>query len=355
MLRFLLLTSLLALGVVAVFSIGVKQNKQSASASAMLSVIAFYNLENFYDTLDDPLTNDNDFLPSGIKQYGTAIFEHKVQQLASVLSGIGPLSNTAPPNIIGVAEIENRRVLEILCRHPLLQKQRYGIIHYNSPDPRGVDVALLYNEKNIRILYSKAIPVALPGGSKEARFTRDILYVKAMLGGDTLHLFVNHWPSKRGGEVRSAPARMVAAVTCRKLLDSIREKDSGAKMIVMGDFNDNPNSGSIKNKLGASGNREKMNSVQLYNPWLRWYMHGLGTLANRDHWSLFDQILISAPLLDSSRRGWFFAGEGIYQQPFMRENQGRYRGYPMRTWEGNRYRGGFSDHFPTYILLRKKY
>ena len=353
MLRSFLILSLLAFVVVAVFSWGVAQYRQASTERDGQRVIAFYNLENFYDTLDDPLTNDNDFLPNGIKRYGTAIFEHKVQQLATVISSIGPLLNAAPPCIIGVAEIENRRVLEILCRHPLLQMQHYGIIHYNSPDPRGVDVALLYQENTIRILYSKPIPVALPGGSKEARFTRDILYVKALLGADTLHIFVNHWPSKRGGEVRSAPARMAAAVTCKKQLDSIRERDALAKMIVMGDFNDNPNSSSIQNKLGATGKRAKISADQLYNPWLSWYNKGLGTLANRDHWSLFDQILFSFPLLDTTSRGWFFAGEGIYQQPFMRENQGRYRGYPMRTWEGNRYRGGFSDHFPTYIVLRK--
>lgn len=340
-------------GLTAVFSLEVTQNRQPNSGKYLQRVIAFYNLENFYDTLDDPLTNDNDFLPSGVKQYGTSIFEHKVQQLAAVICNLGPFSNSTPPDIIGVAEIENRSVLEILCRHPSLQMQRYGIIHYNSPDPRGVDVALLYNKKIIQIIFSKPIPVPLPGGSKEARFTRDILYVKAMMGADTLHLFVNHWPSKRGGEVRSAPARMAAAITCRKQLDSIREKDALAKMIVMGDFNDNPNSSSIQNKLGATGKRAKISSEQLYNPWLSWYNKGLGTLANRDHWSLFDQILLSAPLLDTSGGDWFFAGEGIYQQPFMRENQGRYRGYPMRTWEGNRYRGGFSDHFPTYIVLRK--
>ena len=316
-------------------------------------VVAFYNLENLYDTLNDPSTNDDDFTPAGSKQYGRAIFNHKLQNLATVISELGPQEYPQAPDILGVTEIENRKVLELLCAHPLLRAQHYRIIHFDSPDPRGIDVALLYKPEALSVIVAKPIPVLLPGGSKEARFTRDILYVKARMDSDTLHLLVNHWPSRRGGEIRSRPARAAAAGTCRHIMDSIFAFGGESKIILMGDLNDDPTSKSITQTLGATGYREKMQAALLFNPWLMPYRRGIGTLANRDHWSLFDQIMISPGLLTASERGWQFAASGIYRQPFMVENRGRYRGYPMRTWDGNRYRGGYSDHFPTYITLRR--
>jgi hypothetical protein len=318
-----------------------------------LRVVAFYNLENLYDTLEDPATNDQDFTPAGVKQYGTAIFEHKLQNLATVISELGPEQQQEPPDIIGVAEIENRRVLELLCAAPLLQVKHYRVIHFDSPDPRGIDVALLFNPRAFRPVFSLPLRVILPGGSKEARFTRDILYVKGLMDTDTLHILVNHWPSRRGGEIRSAPARVAAATTCRRVMDSIRLINPLGKIILMGDLNDDPTSRSITHTLGATGNPEHLSSSELYNPWCQLYKMGIGTLANRDHWSIFDQILVSRGLLLMQGNGWHFSGAGIYRKPFMVENQGRYRGYPMRTWDGNRYRGGYSDHFPTYITLRR--
>lgn len=315
-------------------------------------VVAFYNLENLYDTLDDPRTNDDDFTPKGVKQYGTAIFQHKLQNLATVISELGPEKQPQPPDILGVAEIENRQVLALLAAEPLLKKRHYRIIHYDSPDPRGIDVALLFDPAAFQPLFSCPLPVVLPGGSKEARFTRDILYVQGMLDSDTLHILVNHWPSRRGGEIRSAPARVAAANTCRRVLDSIRQLHPLAKIIVMGDLNDDPTSRSITHTLGASGKGMPANNRLLYNPWSELYKRGIGTLANRDRWSIFDQILVSEGLL-VSERGWHFSGAGIFRKPCMVENQGKYRGYPMRTWDGNQYRGGYSDHFPTYIVLHR--
>ena len=316
-------------------------------------VVAFYNLENLYDTLDDPLTNDDDFTPASSKQYGRTIFNHKLQNLATVISELGPQEYPQAPDILGVTEIENRKVLELLCAHPLLRAQHYRIIHFDSPDPRGIDVALLYKPDALSVIAAKPIQVLLPGGSKEARFTRDILYVKARMDTDTLHLLVNHWPSRRGGEIRSRPARVAAAATCRRVMDSIFAYEGEAKIILMGDLNDDPNSKSISQVLGATGYREQLQATALFNPWEMPFRRGIGTLANRDHWSLFDQIMVSRGLLLASEKGWHFTNSGIYRQPSMVENRGRYRGYPMRTWDGNRYRGGYSDHFPTFITLRK--
>jgi hypothetical protein len=314
-------------------------------------VIAFYNLENLYDTLDDPLTADDEFTPAGDKHYNTGIFMHKLSNLSTIISELGPAGRYHPPDLLGVAEIENRDVLEKLIAQPLLAMARYRIVHFESPDPRGIDVALLYRQQVFQVVSSKPIPVALPGGSKEVRYTRDILYVKGMLFTDTLHLLINHWPSRRGGEVRSAPARMAAAGICRTIIDSLWKADPAATILLMGDLNDDPNSRSITRRLGASGERIHANRFSLFNPWTHFYQKGIGTLANRDRWGLFDQILISRNLLEEQGGNWQWVAAGIHRKPFMMENQGRFRGYPMRTWEGNRYRGGFSDHFPTFITL----
>jgi endonuclease/exonuclease/phosphatase family metal-dependent hydrolase len=314
-------------------------------------VVAFYNLENCYDTLDDPFTADEEFTPGGSKQYTAEILQHKLNNLSRVISELGPPGRLSPPDLLGVAEVENRFVLNLLIRQPLLASARYRIVHFDSPDPRGIDVALLYQPGSFSVIDSKPISVSLPGGTKEVRYTRDILYVKGVMEGDTLHVLVNHWPSRRGGEVRSAPARMAAALICRRIIDSIVRKQSGAAVVVMGDLNDDPDSRSIVHWLGASGERVRAGSHVLFNPWVDFYKRGIGTLANKDRWGLFDQIIISRSLLAPNSGGWHWRLAGIHRKPYMMENQGRYKGYPMRTWDGNRYRGGFSDHFPTYITL----
>jgi len=179
-------------------------------------VIAFYNLENFYDTVNNPLVNDDDFTPTGIKQYTKDIYTDKVTKLATVLSQVGTEIVSSGPAIIGVAEIENDTVLGDLVHHPLLNHRHYQIIHYDSKDPRGIDVGLLYDPKIFVPEKAEKIFVQMPGNSKEAFYTRDILYVKGWLAGETIHIYVNHWPSRRGGEERSSSAREAAAATCKK-------------------------------------------------------------------------------------------------------------------------------------------
>jgi hypothetical protein len=317
-------------------------------------LVAFYNCENLYDTIDNPLINDEDFTAQGIKKYTGTIYRHKLEQLATVFSRIGTDLVPQGPAIIGVAEIENDTVLSDLCKHPLIRNRRYRVIHFDSPDPRGIDVALLYHPAFF--LPDTAIPISvqLPGNSKQAYTTRDILYVKGWLAGDPVHIYVNHWPSRRGGQERSDPAREAAAHTLKKHADSIRLQEPDARLIVMGDFNDDPDSPSIREGLDCSPDANKTGPMQFFNPWTHLFRSGTGTLANQDSWGLFDQILLSAAWISNPGKGWFFQKQYIYNQPFLRENQGRYRGYPMRTWDGNNYRGGFSDHFPTYLLLLKR-
>ncbi len=318
------------------------------------AIVAFYNLENFYDTIDNPNINDEDFLPNGAKNYNSKVYWTKVQHLATVISQIGTDINPDGIAFIGVAEIENDTVLNDLIHHPLLKDRNYGIVHYDSRDIRGVDVALLYNPKYFTVLHSKKLFVHLPEGAKSSYFTRDVLWVKGILNGDTIHVFVNHWPSRVGGEQRSAPGRAAAAMIDKHFIDSIQARQPSAKIIVMGDLNDDPISPSVTKVLGAKGNIADVKPGELYNPWVDMYKKGIGTLAYQDAWGLFDQIIISYSWLDKNQEGYFFFQQHIFNKEFMVENIGKYKGYPMRTWDGNVYRGGYSDHFPTYIILLKK-
>lgn len=327
---------------------------QNTKQQYKLAIIGFYNLENFYDTIDNPLVNDEEFTPSGPKNYNSTIYWDKVGKLATVISQMGADQNPDGPALLGVAEVENDTVLNDLVKNKLLEKRKYKIVHYDSKDARGVDVGLLYNPKYFTAEASDKLFVQLPGGSKDAYFTRDILWVKGKLDGETIHIYVNHWPSRSGGEERSAPARDAAAQVCRNHMDSILKSEPDAKFVVMGDLNDDPTNNSVAAIINAKPKTKDVKPGGIFNPWTDLYKKGIGTLAYQDAWGLFDQILISYPWINKEQTGFFYYQQHIFNRDFMVENIGRYKGYPMRTWDGNRYRGGYSDHFPTYIVLLKK-
>ena len=222
-----------------------------------IAVIGFYNLENLYDTIDNPLINDDDFTPKGVKKYGTTIFKDKLNKLSRVISEIGTTYSDNGLSILGVAEIENDTVLQYLVQHPVLKKRNYHIVHASSKDARGVDVALIYNPMHFTPVDAEKLFVALPSNSKDEYFTRDILYCKGLLFNDTVHIYVNHWPSRRGGQERSNPARMAAANVCRKHIDSIQIKNTNAKIIVMGDMNDDPTDKSITKGLRSKEKKRR--------------------------------------------------------------------------------------------------
>lgn len=319
-----------------------------------VAVIGFYNLENFYDTIDNPIVQDDEFLPRGARNYNSEVYWNKVNHLAHVISEMGTAYSKDGPAILGVAEIENDTVLNDLIRNPQIANRQYQIIHYDSRDLRGVDVALLYNPNYFTVEESRKIFVRIPSGTKSSYFTRDVLWVKGNFNGETIHIFVNHWPSRLGGEVRSAPARAAAALVNKRMIDSIQKADPNAKIIVMGDLNDDPVSPSLVKVLGAKGKLAEVQPGELFNPWVELYKKGIGTLAYNDSWGLFDQILISYSWLEKSQYGFFYSKQFIFNKEYMIENRGRYTGYPMRTWDGNNYRGGYSDHFPTYLVFLKK-
>jgi predicted extracellular nuclease len=317
-------------------------------------VISFYNLENLFDTLDNPAINDEEFLPNGPRNYNGTIYFDKLDKLATVISQIGTEVNPDGPAVLGVAEVENDTVLKDLVHHKLIAKRNYKIVHYDSKDFRGIDVGLLYNPKYFTVEASDKLYVQLPGGSKDAYYTRDILWVKGKLDGETVHIYVNHWPSRSGGEKRSAPGRNAAAQVCKNHIDSIAKIEPNAKIVIMGDLNDDPINKSVAGVLGAKPKAEEVTKGGLFNPWTELYKKGNGTLAYQDAWGLFDQIIISYPWLNKDQTGLFFYQQHIFFKEYLVENKGRYKGYPMRTWDGNTYRGGYSDHFPTYLVMLKE-
>jgi hypothetical protein len=327
---------------------------QNGKQQYKVAIIGFYNLENLFDTLDNPLINDEEFLPSGPKNYNSAIYWDKISKLARVISEMGIEINPDGPALLGVAEVENDTVLKDLVNHEKIKKRNYNIVHYDSPDARGIDVGLLYNPKYFSVEQSKNLFVQLPGGSKDAYFTRDILWVKGKLDGETIHVYVNHWPSRSGGEARSVPARKAAAQVCKNHMDSILKIEPNAKVIIMGDLNDDPVSPSVAQVLNAKGKEKDVRKGGLFNPWVEMYKKGYGTIAWQDGWNFFDQIIISHAWLNKDQDGFFYYQPHVFKKEYMVENIGRYKGYPMRTWDGNTYRGGYSDHFPTYIIFLKK-
>jgi len=319
-----------------------------------VAVIAFYNLENLYDTIDNPAVNDDEFTPNGPRNYNSEIYWNKIDKLANVLSQLGTDASPDGAAIVGVAEIENDTVLNDLIKHPLIKARNYQFVHYDSKDARGVDVALLYNPKYFTPLESKALFVALPSGSKDSYYTRDVLWVKGNFDGEPIHVLVNHWPSRVGGEERSAPGRAAAAAVCKAQIAKITQTEPNAKFVIMGDLNDDPTSPSITKVLNAKGRMEDVNPGGIFNPWTSLYKKGIGTLGYQDAWSLFDQIMITYPWLSKDQNGYFFYRQHIFNKEFLVENIGKFKGYPMRTWDGLTYRGGYSDHFPTYLMMVKK-
>ena len=313
------------------------------------AVIAFYNVENLYDTEDNPLVDDDEFLPKGRNQWTMERYERKLTSLSAVILKIG--ERYAPPVIIGLAEIENRRVLEDLCHTPDLKPFEYGISHFDSPDRRGVDVGLLYLKGRFKVLGEKAYPLIMADTGFRSR---DQLLVTGILDQtDTLHIIVNHWPSKRGGEKKSFPRRVAAAQLTRHICDSLFEANKNAKIIIMGDFNDDPNAKSIMKYLQPKVKIEEMSDGSLYNPMCKMFKQGIGSYAYRDSWTLIDQIMVSKALINTPQNHFQFQGAYVFSPAWLKQKTGAFEGFPFRTYAGGAYTGGYSDHFPVYIILTK--
>jgi|SRR6185436_13060983 len=319
-----------------------------------VGVIGFYNLENLFDTIDGP-HNDDEFTPAGSNHYTPEIYLDKLGKLSNVISQIGTDITPDGLSIMGCAEIENESVLQDLINTPKLRKRNYKIVHYDSPDLRGIDVGLIYNPKYFTVKSSEPLFVELKGDDGVSPYyTRDVLFVHGIYDGEPLYVFVNHWPSRRAGAEASAPERAKAAAVCKHKIDSITGINPDAKIIVMGDLNDDPVDASVTVVLNAKGDKQKVKRGGLFNPWTDFTERGIGTLAYNDSWNLFDQIMISSAWLNKKQSGFFFKKAGIFHKSWMEEGSGKYKGYPKRTYDGSKYIGGYSDHFPTYIVLLKE-
>ncbi len=316
--------------------------------------IGFYNLENLFDIENDPLTRDDDFTPEGSMTWTEDRYWEKQGNMAYAISQIGLSLNPLGVSVLGVAEVENRNVLEDLVSHELLAERKYSIIHYDSPDRRGVDVAMLYNPQHFTPLHHDTIPFHIYNDDGTRRYTRNILFVEGILDGDTIHVLVNHWPSRGGGESRTEPSRITGARLNRKHVDSLLSVYPHKKIFIMGDFNDDPTNKSIKDHLRAHGSIKQLRPGDLFNPMTDFYRRGQGSNAYRDSWSLFDQIIISQGLLDKEQPGYLYHKAFIFNPKFLVQPYGKYKGYPFRTFSFDKYQGGYSDHFPVYVHLVKK-
>ncbi|NJO03253.1 MAG: endonuclease/exonuclease/phosphatase family protein [Bacteroidia bacterium] len=334
-----------------IISILIAQDIQAQEVRYRAACVAFYNVENLFDTIQDPDIQDEEFLPDGDRHWNTEKYHKKLENLASVISRLGNDLGVDGPAFLGVCEVENRQVLEDLCQTQLLKPKNYQIIHYDSPDERGIDVALLYRPALFEVLAHRSYRLEL-----EERPTRDQLVVSGLFEGDTLSVIVNHWPSRSGGEKRSEPNRLKAAAQVRAISDSLLKNNPSAKIIIMGDFNDDPNNDSIKKVLKARGKADDMDWDSFFNPMFEMHRKGLGTLAYQDIWQIFDQIMISPALLNKDQKGYFYLpnSASVYAPTELKQDEGRFSGYPYRTFAGNNYTGGFSDHFPVYLFLSKK-
>lgn len=322
-----------------------------------LGMVGFYNLENLFDTIDAPNTNDEQFLPNGDYAWSGVKYRNKLHNLATVIATINQEVGGVRlqcPDILGVSEIENRLVLEDLVAQPELQPYNFGIVHYDGPDRRGVDVGLIYKKDKYRILGSRS--VRLYDSLQPDFLTRDQLVVSGIYMGDTLHFIVNHWPSRLGGEKRSSPKREMAARLTRRIVDSILAVSPQAKIIVTGDLNDDPINKSVVEVMRAPKEDDytKLEPGQMFNASYGLFKRGVGTLCYRGQWNLFDQMLITQGLVGKDRSTLKFYGFRIFNDPMLLQKSGRYAGYPLRTHAGGVYLNGYSDHFPVYMILIKE-
>ncbi|UGU14201.1 endonuclease/exonuclease/phosphatase family protein [Sinomicrobium kalidii] len=317
-----------------------------------VKTVAFYNTENLFDTISNSPA-DEERTPSGNYKWTSERYMDKIAKLSRVISEIGADVTGTAPDIVGLAEVENGMVLRDLIRNKALRNYDYGIVHVNSPDHRGIDVAMLYRKKTFTPIHFKNIPLKIEDEEGNRRYTRDQLLVTGILDGEPLHIIVNHWPSRYGGENKSKPNRMAAAQLNKKIIDSLLLSDPQAKIISMGDLNDDPSDPSLKKILKTKSGKTKLKTGELYNPMEALSREGFGTLAHRDRWHLFDQIFFTAELLKENKSSYRYWKTGIFNKRYLITASGPYRGYPLRSYSRGQYSGGYSDHFPVYIYLVK--
>lgn len=329
---------------------GFAQEKKSYK----IRTIAFYNVENLFDIENDSLTFDDDRTPEGKDNWTQNRYNQKLSNISKVLSEIGCDVTKTSPDIIGLCEVENKQVIEDLVNQPILQDKTYGIVHFDSPDERGIDVALLYKKTAFLPTSFTSHRLLLISDDDKRNYTRDQLVVGGLLDDEQMYFIVNHWPSRSGGAARSKPNRIAAAKLNKRIIDSLKRIDPFAKLISMGDLNDDPIDDSLKKILKTKGKKKKLEQGDLFNPMEKLHKKGIGSLAYRDKWNLFDQIFFTENFINSEENRYRFWKAGIFNVPYLISKKGQYKGYPFRTYSGGSYTGGYSDHFPVYMYLIKE-
>jgi len=335
---------LLSIFFAAINSCALAQKKDKGSSEE--AIVAFYNVENLFDTIDDPLIIDEDFTPSGKLQWTAPRYAEKLSRISEVIEMLpGEL-----PVFIGLCEIENRSVLNDLVKQRALSKSKveaYEIIHADSPDERGIDIAALYDATRLKNVRFEYYSISLPD-PKDPN-TRDLLHARGMMGKDEIHFFVNHWPSRSGGQAESEPNRLAVATLLKSKVDAVLSENSNAKILIMGDFNDHPNDKSVYEVLGA----KEQTSADLFNQMYAIHAAGNGSYFYKGEWGALDQMITSSGFMQTS--GWHLEEKaaGVFRDEkiLFKDKEGVAR--PSRSYAGDSYKGGYSDHLPVYIKLLK--
>lgn len=320
--------------------------------------VVFYNVENFFDTFDDPDTQDDEFTPGGAKQWDAERYAQKLANIERVLADIAAVDSDFPA-VIGLAEVENCGVVEDLVSAQRLAPAGYRFVHFDSPDERGIDVALLYRPDRFRLEGCAPVKARVP--MMPHLRTRDILTVWGALDGEPFFFVVSHWPSRLGGQEASEFKRVAVGEQIRRIADSVAAAQPAVKLVIMGDFNDDPVDRSIAEGLGACLTEADVEPGSLFNPFAAVFRSGEGTLTYNNAWNLFDNIVVSANLVTPPAGSYGLRREAetnrsghIFRPDYLLESDGPYRGTPLRSFVGKRYTGGFSDHLPVYICLEKQ-
>ena len=331
-------------------------------------VIGFYNLENLFDTYNDPAKNDEEFLPDGKNQWTEVKYQKKLQNMAKVIRSMKE-ENGAWHALLGVSEIENRLVLEDLVMEPQIAEANYQIIHYDGPDRRGVDVALLYKPEVFTFLDSESIPFTFEGSSidfimnqeqKDYFKTRDILMVHGLIDGEHFAIYVAHLPSRAGGKKGGNQLRDRGGEIMYEHSMMMQQKYPGIKIVCMGDMNDNPTDPSMAEYLHGKEFKEDVTDTDFFCPFTSMLKAGFGSLAYQGVWSIYDLLLVNNALANPypgtfglrqlHKKGYYGR---VYNPSFLTNQKGQYKGTPFRTFSNGSFIGGYSDHYPTYIVINK--
>lgn len=334
--------------------------KEGEQQQLLVRCIAFYNLENLFDTIHDEGKNDYEYLPDGGMKWTSLKYEHKIHNMAYAISQLGTDEDPRGAMCVGVTEVENIGCLRDLCKELEKYGRHYEPILLEGPDRRGIDVGLLYNPEMFKV--TNVTPHVLhahyaDGGLVHSRF--QLLVSGYILGTkplEKIHIMVNHWPSRYGGELSSRPTRDTAAMLCRYIIDSVYQKEPNAKIILMGDLNDDPFNHSCAEVLDAKKTREEVKPQGLFNTMWQKLDRGIGSLAYNGSWNLFDQIMITESLLNAKLEDgrWTYWKSQIFNKPFLTVQEGKEKGTPLRTHKGGVWLDGYGDHYPTMIYLIKR-